>query len=130
KRAMKRYFNTFSKIKAYLDYQKFQVLQSKSARTASGRLVKYEFDLRDDAQTAAAQRYAANCSIQGTAADILKTAMRLFYDRTKDKRDKIKLVNIVHDEMVVESDRDCAEEANYILKNSLLDAGDKYLSTV
>ena len=45
--------------------------------------------------------------IQGTSADILKRALRLLHDDIRDT--SAKLVNIVHDEIVVECDADKAE---------------------
>ena len=56
----------------------------------------------DNSSIGAAQRYAKNMPIQGTSADILKRALRLLHDDIRET--SAQLVNIVHDEIVVECD--------------------------
>ena len=52
--------------------------RDKQARTASGRLVKFNFDPSDRQQVSMTQRNGKNAPIQGTSADILKRAAGLF----------------------------------------------------
>jgi DNA polymerase-1 len=127
---LKAYFDGVPNIKRWLNTQKWAVLKTKSSRTVSGRLVKYDFADDDYVSRGKAQRNATNSPIQGSSADILKRALRIFYDRTKDIQDKIKLVNIVHDEMNVETPTSMKKEVSKILQSSMEDAGKEFLNKV
>ena len=68
------------------------------------------------------ERVAMNSPIQGTAADIMKIAMIRINKRLKDSGIDAKLILQVHDELIIESDRACADEALNILKNEMQNA--------
>lgn len=127
---MSDYFKAVPNIKRWLDKQKRDVLKTKYARTASGRLAKFYFDESDGMQKSAAQRNAMNMPIQGTSCDILKRALRLLYDATLDRQHEIKLVNIVHDEINLEVDEPIVEEVGHILEDCMIRAGKEYLTQV
>jgi DNA polymerase-1 len=74
------------------------------------------------------QRNGKNTPIQGTSADILKRALRLLSDELRPTSAKI--VNIIHDEIVVETDADEAEEIAGKVERAMSDAGQEYLATV
>lgn len=124
---MQNYFKAVPNEKRWLDKQKRDVLKTHYARTASGRLARLIFDPQDDMQRSQAQRNATNMPIQGTSVDILKRALRLFYDATADIRDRIKLVNIVHDEINVEAPLEIADEVAEIMKTAMIVASGEFL---
>jgi len=66
--------------------------------------------------------------IQGTSADILKRAMRLLHDQMADT--SARLVNIVHDEIIVECDTAEAEEISIKLDKAMCAAGEEYVRKV
>src|SRR5262249_41994567 len=99
-----------------------------TARTASNRLLRLRFDETDKQQVASAKRYGVNMPIQGTSADILKRALRLLHDSIKGT--SAKLVNIVHDEIVVECDTAEAETTAARLTRAMSEAGGEYISKV
>ncbi len=66
---------------------------------------------------------AVNYPIQGTGADLLKLAVLLFDAEMKKKNLEAKLVNLVHDEIVVECKRDIAEEVKETLEKAMKQAG-------
>jgi DNA polymerase-1 len=105
-----------------------RVVNERNVRTASGRLLRLRFDENDRQQIASAQRYGKNMPIQGTSADILKRALRLLHDRLA--RTSGKLVNIVHDEVIVECDAAEAESAAETLRKAMCDAGEEYVKKV
>ncbi len=61
------------------------------------------------------ERVAMNSPIQGTAADIMKTAMVNVARALKQEGLDAQIILQVHDELVLESNRDCAERARDIL---------------
>src|SRR5207248_4311596 len=79
-------------------------------------------------QVSMTQRNGKNAPIQGTSADILKRALRLLSDELRETSAKI--VNIIHDEIVVEVDEGEAEQAAQTVERTMCAAGEEYLQTV
>ena len=125
---LRRYFATFPRMDEWLRKAAKSVLTERQTRSGSGRLAKFRFDETDRASVGAAQRYAKNMPIQGTSADILKRALRLLHDEIRPT--SAKLVNIVHDEIVIECDTADAENISQILESSMLRAGEEFVSKV
>ena len=74
------------------------------------------------------QRNGKNAPIQGTSADILKRALRLLNDELRDTSAKI--VNIIHDEIVVEVDEAEAGAVASKVERAMCAAGEEYLHNV
>ncbi|HYR76813.1 MAG TPA: DNA polymerase [Pyrinomonadaceae bacterium] len=125
---LRRYFSTYRKLDAYLRESASRAVSEKQARTASGRLVKFNFDAADRQQVSMTQRNGKNAPIQGTSADILKRALRLLNDELRNTSADI--VNIIHDEIVVEVDDGEAEAVAKTVERAMCAAGEEYLQTV
>jgi len=125
---MRRYFATYPKMDEWLRTQSKNVLTERSARTRSGRLARISYNENDRASIGAAQRYAKNMPIQGASADILKRALRLLHDDIRETT--AKLVNIVHDEIVVECDAAESEQTANKLESAMLRAGEQFVKKV
>ncbi|MBA2378367.1 MAG: hypothetical protein H0V76_02185 [Blastocatellia bacterium] len=125
---MRRYFGAFGALDSYLRESGNSVIADRAARTASGRLLRLRFDETDRAKTGAARRYGVNMPIQGTSADILKRALRLLHDSFQGT--SAKLVNIVHDEIVVECDAADAEDTCARLQGAMKAAAEEFIEKV
>ena len=125
---LRRYFATYPRMDEWLRAQAKAVLSDRMARTLSGRIARMRFNENDRGEVGAAQRYAKNMPIQGTSADILKRALRLLHDDIRGT--SARLVNIVHDEILVETDAAEAEETARKLENAMLSAGREFLKDV
>src|SRR3989440_1496013 len=125
---LRRYFSTYRGLDAYLRESANRAVSEKQARTGSGRLVKFNFDASDRQQVSMTQRNGKNAPIQGTSADILKRALRLLKDALRDTSAKI--VNIIHDEIVVEVDEGVSEEIARKVERAMCAAGEEYLTSV
>lgn len=125
---LRRYFATYPQMDAWLRTRAKEILTDRSARTRSGRMAKISFDPNDRGSVGAAQRYAKNMPIQGTSADILKRALRLLHDDIRET--SAKLVNIVHDEIIVECDQSEAEATAKILESAMVRAGEQFITKV
>lgn len=125
---MRKYFGTFRGLDAYLRDAGQSVIRNRTARTASGRMLRLRFDESDRQQVSSARRYGVNMPIQGTSADILKLALRLLHDSIRGT--SAKLVNIVHDEIIVECDAAEAEATADRLEKAMCAAGEQYVKKV
>ncbi len=125
---LRRYFATYRQLDNYLREAANSAVRERQARTASGRLVHFRYDENDRQQISMTQRNGKNTPIQGTSADILKRALRLLNEELRGTSAKI--VNIIHDEIVVETDADEAETIAIKVERIMCAAGEEYLKTV
>ncbi len=125
---MRRYFGAFRKLDAYLRESGTQVIEQRTARTATGRMLRLRYEDGNRESIGAARRYGINMPIQGTSADILKRALRLLYDSLDGTSGR--LVNIVHDEIVVECNAAEAEDIEARIKNTMTAAAKEVITKV
>lgn len=125
---LRRYFATYPKMDEWLRNAAKTAIETGSIRTASGRMARFRFDSADRASIAATQRYAKNMPIQGTSADILKRALRLLHNDAVGT--SAKLVNIVHDEIVLECDATDGEATAAMLSGAMIRAAEEFVKHV
>ncbi|HEV7842289.1 MAG TPA: DNA polymerase, partial [Pyrinomonadaceae bacterium] len=122
---LRRYFATYRQLDAWLRDAAQRAVRERTARTASGRLARFRFDPEDRQAMSLAQRNGKNTPIQGSSADILKRALRLLHDELRDTSACI--VNIVHDEIVVEADANETEAIAKKVEDAMCKAGEEYV---
>jgi DNA polymerase-1 len=126
---LRRYFATYRDLDAWLREAGNKAVRERTApRTVAGRLFRFNFDPEDRQAASLAHRGGKNSPIQGSSADIIKRAMRLLHDRLKGTGAAI--VNVVHDEIVVECAAGEADEAAKVVKDAMCDAGEEYVKAV
>jgi DNA polymerase I len=79
------------------------------------------------------ERQACNTPVQGTSADITKLALVLLHESLhgdSSLRDVVRVIAIVHDELVVEVPEQLADEVSRLLAESMQAAASTYLHTV
>ncbi|HEV7682976.1 MAG TPA: DNA polymerase [Pyrinomonadaceae bacterium] len=125
---LKKYFSTYRQLDTYLNEAANRAVRERQARTGSGRLVRFRYDEQDRQQISMTKRNGKNTPIQGTSADILKRALRLLRDELRGTNGQI--VNIIHDEIVVEADAGEAEDVAVRVERAMCAAGEEYVKTV
>ena len=125
---LRRYFGTYRQLDNYLREAANRAVSERQARTASGRLVRFRYDENDRQQISMTQRNGKNTPIQGTSADILKRALKLLKEELSGTSARV--VNIIHDEIVVEADADEAESVAEKVERMMVTAAEDYLKTV
>jgi DNA polymerase I-like protein with 3'-5' exonuclease and polymerase domains len=125
---LRKYFATYRQLDTYLHEAADRAVRDRQARTASGRLVRFRYDDQDRQQISMTKRNGKNTPIQGTSADILKRALRLLRDELKETSGRV--VNIIHDEIVVEADAGDADDVARRVERAMCAAGEEYLTTV
>ncbi len=126
--ALRKYFATYPRMDEWLRTAASTVKETRMTRTKSGRIARFRFDENDRSSLAAAQRYAKNMPIQGTSADILKRALRLLHEDIRPT--SAKLVNIVHDEIVVECAAAESDQIALLVETAMTRAGAQYVTRV
>ena len=123
-----KYFETYPGVKQFLDEQVKLGKEQGCVTTMYGRKRPIpELKSGNFMQRSFGERVAMNSPIQGTAADIMKLAM-VAVDRELRERPSARLVLQVHDELLVETYRDEAEEVVRILTDRMKHAADLKVS--
>jgi DNA polymerase I-like protein with 3'-5' exonuclease and polymerase domains len=91
-------------------------------------LIYFTYDANDRSQVAAAQRLGKNAPIQGSSADIIKRALVLLYDSLKPFDARI--VNCVHDEIVVEVAEVDAASCAGVVEREMVVAAREFIRSV
>jgi DNA polymerase-1 len=125
---LKKYFATYRQLDTWLRDASNRAVRDAAIRTASGRLIKFRFDAQDRQALSGVQRAGKNAPVQGTSADILKRALRLLHDRLRGTSAMI--VNVVHDEIVVETDAADSEGTAELVRAAMSEAGHEYVNRV
>lgn len=131
KKLIDRYFSIYSGVKYWIEKQKKIGLKTLSCRTIAGRLRRFKINKKEvdiDKQRASIERQAVNTPIQGSNADITKEALIILSNKLINKNAKI--VNCIHDEILIECDKLISKEVSEIVKESMLSASNKYLKSV
>jgi DNA polymerase-1 len=125
---LRKYFEAYSGVAAFLREAADRAVGDRESRTRSGRLIYFNFDANDRSQVAAIQRLGKNAPIQGSSADIIKRALALLYDalKTIDAR----IVNCIHDEIVIEAAEADAEECAAIVDREMVAAAREFIRSV
>ncbi len=119
------YFEKFPQIRAYLDDVQEDAKKNGYVTTIFGRR-RYIPELSSSNKNVQhfGERVAMNSPIQGTAADIIKIAMIGVDEMLKKSGFDARMILQVHDELLVECHKDCAEEVKEILVSCMEEAVD------
>ncbi len=117
---IKSYFARYTGIDAYLSGAVEAAKRLGYVETVFGRR-RYIPELSSSKAMLRAfgERVAMNSPIQGSSADIIKLAMINVSKALKDEGLDARLILQVHDELIVEAHKDCAERAAEILKREM-----------
>ncbi|MEZ5546033.1 MAG: DNA polymerase I [Lysobacteraceae bacterium] len=105
------YFNRYPGVRQFMERTREEARERGYVETVFGRrLTLTEIHSRNANQRAGAERAAINAPMQGTAADIIKRAMRVVHDWLVPQHDgHARLLMQVHDELVFEADEGFVE---------------------
>lgn len=115
-RYIAKYFETYPKVKQYLDHLVTDAKEHGYSRTLFGRRRPIpELSSSNFMQRSFGERAAMNSPIQGTAADIIKIAMIRVNQRLKREQLRSELILQIHDELLVEAHKDEVEQVSRII---------------
>lgn len=113
-----RFFNAYKGIKKW--HEDIRKKPPSASRSLAGRIYYY----KEDAGIASLY----NIPVQGSAADIIKKALGLLVHRLKGTG--VKIIAVVHDEIVLEAPVDQALRAAGILRETMVEAGKEFMPDV
>ena len=117
------YFKTYSGVRNYIDSLIREAERSGYASTILGRRRHIKaINSRNKTEKAAAERVAVNTPIQGSAADIVKTAMINLDKALTAAASPARLLLQVHDELIFECPKDSAKECSSLIKQEMENA--------
>jgi DNA polymerase-1 len=122
-RFIDEYFKRYAQVRRYVIETKAFATEQGYVETLLGRR-RYIADMTspNGAIRGAAERMAINMPIQGTAADIMKIAMRRVYERLAKSDLKARVLLQVHDELVAEVPKADVDEMAAILAEEMSSA--------
>jgi DNA polymerase-1 len=111
------YFNTFKKVKDFMNNSIQKAKEKGYAETLLGRrrFLK-NINSGNYAVKQFEERAAINMPVQGTASDMIKLAMINIYKELKKRNTKTKMVLQVHDELVFDAHKDEIKELRQLIK--------------
>ena len=123
KKYIDHYFETYPKIKEFLDQTVAKAKEEGCVRTLYNRRRPVpELASSNFMQRSFGERIAMNSPLQGTAADIMKIAMIRVNRRLRGMKSRILLQ--VHDELLIETAQEEIEEVKQILQEEMTGAAD------
>lgn len=112
-----RFFRAYSGVALW--HRNIKKNPPKESRTVSGRKHVYKNPGLSG---------LCNTPVQGSAADIVKNALGRLVEKLEGTN--IKIIAVIHDEIVLETDSNKANETAKLLKETMEDAGAEYLKLV
>ena len=117
------YFNTYSGVRKFVEDLVRRTEETGYASTILGRR-RYISGINSKNRTekAAAERVAVNTPIQGSAADIVKTAMLALDKKLAVVKSPARLLLQVHDELILECPKEAADETAALVRDEMENA--------
>ncbi|MDD4804735.1 MAG: DNA polymerase [Candidatus Pacebacteria bacterium] len=127
KSTVKGFFTAYPGVANYLNNIAQEGLINLQVRTKAGRLMLFDAP-KDESEEGSIQRLSKNLPIQGLCADFVKVALGNVFLKLEGKG--VLLCAIVHDEIVLESPEEIAEEVKAILEEEMGKAITRYITCI
>ena len=120
---IEQYFETYPKVKEFLDQSVAHAKLDGYVRTLLGRIRPIpELKSSNFMVRSFGERIAMNSPIQGSGADIIKIAMINIHKRLREEKLESRLVLQVHDEILIETKKEELEEVKKIVSYEMENA--------
>lgn len=117
KEIINTYFNTFKRVKFFMDDSVFKAKEKGYAETLMGRR-RFLRNINSNNRIVRQfeERVAINMRVQGTAADMIKLAMINIHNELIKRKTKTKMVLQVHDELLFDAHKSEVKELRPLIK--------------
>ncbi len=128
KELIDRYFAAYPGVRVWLRQAARKAVETGECTTLGGRRIRFaKPDPENRRAVAGVERFGKNAPLQGTSADITKRAIALLDARLPEGAC---IVNVVHDEIVVEAPTETAPSMAARLRETMQEAAEAYLTRV
>jgi DNA polymerase I len=103
-------------------------IYGRAARVKLVEVTEEWVDMYDVVNSETGRFMANGLIVHNSSADILKRALRLLHDKLRGTSARI--INMIHDEIVVEADADQAQEIGRVVEDAMCKAGEEYVKKV
>lgn len=124
------YFQSFPAIRGYLETAARESMRRGWCATIAGRKHWFNDLVSSGADEGARMRIAKNMPIQGTNADMIKLAMARIARALAQAKLDGRLVNMIHDELVLEVGEGDVEAVSAIVRREMISAGAAFVRKV
>lgn len=123
KQFIKKYFETYPKVKAYMDNNISIAKEKGYISTLMGR-IRFVDELKSGNYNIRSfgERIAMNMPLQGSSSDVIKLAMINVYNKLKEEKLMSKLILQVHDELILDCPIEEKVRVEEILKSCMENA--------
>jgi len=117
---IKNYLDKYSGVRTFMDNTIKEAKEKGYVSTLYGRR-RYIHEITSSNKNIVkfGERIAMNTPVQGTAADIIKIAMNIIYKKLKEINLKSRLIMQVHDELIIEVNKDEIEIVTHIMRDAM-----------
>ena len=88
------------------------------------------FDWYNRREVAHALNITKNLPFQGAGASVTKKALCLIRKELKNSNFDAKIVNVIHDEIVVEANKNCSKQVSKIVQDKMIEAFNYFAPSV
>lgn len=129
-----KYFSQFTYIKEWLSKASQEAIINGYSKTMYGRKRYYNLPTESSPDRnellSRIGRRGKNTPIQGTASDMMKIALIGIHEYLQSKSLLARIINVVHDEVVLEVKNDIAQTVAEEVKNIMVHAGESLINNV
>ena len=123
KEFIKNYFETYPKIREYIDGRVAFAKENLYVETLSGRRRPlHAINGKNKLQSINAEHMAVNSPIQGSAADLIKLAMVSIQKKLEETQVRAKMLLQVHDELIFECHKDEIDDLKDLVRKGMEEA--------
>lgn len=131
------YFNKVPKVKQFLESNAKFAMQNGYIQTPAPFSIRRQFpdwelaiEHGDNKVLEGIGRQGKNTPIQGSNAMLTKLALVMLYNESKKVNYPVKIINIIHDEILTEVPDEHAENWKEIMHNTMIKAGSYFVKTL
>lgn len=125
------FYTTYPQLRNWLYNQESIVVRDKCLRTPAGYLIRFNINWKDQREVSGIRRKGRNFPIQNCSAAITKDAIVRIYNKINELQIKdCGIVNVIHDEMLVEHLPKDEKIVKELIELSCYEAQRRYLKTV
>jgi DNA polymerase I-like protein with 3'-5' exonuclease and polymerase domains len=132
KQLLNKYWTSFPKVKAFFDGYVSECVKNKCVRAPYDKRLRWleGFDLDSQRELARVRNMTMNFPMQAGNASITKLALTETRKEIKKRQLPAQIICTIHDEIILNSKKTCAKEAEQVLQKCMLDAAKSYVKNV